>query len=236
VIPPLPDPSHRLVRAATAEQAELASVRARLVHERERLLGELREVDGALAAIDQRQGVLTQLLGIPGSADSDDASARDPADEPLAPVTRPDLLRGPAIREAAVQVLISRPEQIEAIHYRRWYELLLEAGYDVAGKDPLAVFLTQVTRSPLVRKATEAGVYELDRQVPLRLRRRLEQLQAELRESTLSSSAPIDLAEVRARRHELDLSISRHERALDEALRCLRRDPPAEQSRRAGAR
>jgi hypothetical protein len=73
------------------------------------------------------------------------------------------ILSGPAIREVAVQVLLRQPEYIEALHYRRWYELLQEAGYEVAGKDPSAVFLTQISRSPVVRKSTESGVYELDR-------------------------------------------------------------------------
>ena len=83
--------------------------------------------------------------------------------------------------------------------------------------------LTQVTRSPVVRKSSEPGVYEVDRQAPLRIRQRLERLQAKLREVTLSQ-APVDLATVRARRHELDLAISQQERALEEALRVLRRD------------
>ena len=140
------------------------------------------------------------------------------------PEPTPELLRGPAIRELAVQVLLSQPERIDALHYRRWYELVCGAGYEVAGKDPLAVFLTQMTRSPVVRKASEAGVYEVDRQAPARIRRRLERLQAELREVTVSSEAPVDLATVRARRHELDLAISQQERALEEAVRVLGRD------------
>jgi hypothetical protein len=133
------------------------------------------------------------------------------------------VLRGPAIREVAVQVLIDQSEQIEALHYRRWYDLLVQAGHKVAGKEPLAVFLTQLSRSPVVRKAAEPGIYELDRQAPLRIRQRLERLQAELREVTLAPNGPIELAAVRARRHELDLAISQQERALEEAARVLRR-------------
>ena len=89
------------------------------------------------------------------------------------------------------------------------------------------MFLTQLSRSPVVRKATEPGVYELDRQAPLRIRQRLERLQAELREVTVAPQAPVELAAVRARRHELDLAISHQERALEEALRVLRWDEPA---------
>jgi hypothetical protein len=142
------------------------------------------------------------------------------------------VLRGPAIREAAVRVLIAQPGSIDALHYRRWYELLVEAGCRVAGKDPLAVFLTQLNRSPLVRKASAPGVYEVDRQAPIRIRQRLDRLQAELREVTLGTPGqtanPIELGTVRARRHELDLAISQQERALEEALRVLgdARDEP----------
>lgn len=133
-------------------------------------------------------------------------------------------LSGPAIREAAVRVVLQQPEYIEALHYRRWYELLSDAGYAVAGKDPLAVFLTQLTRSPVIRKASKAGVYELDRQAPLRLRQRLERLHAERGEVTTAVVPDSDIASVRARRHELDLSIAHTERALEEALRALRRE------------
>ena len=93
------------------------------------------------------------------------------------------------------------------------------------GRTPLAVFLTQITRSPVIRKSTESGVYELDRQAPLRLRQRLERLNAELREvRTDVTPDPSELETARTRRHELNVSISQIERALEEALRVLRRD------------
>jgi len=226
----VPHPSRRLVRAAAAEHAELMRHRERLARERESVLGDLRRLDEAVAAVDQRLAVLGQLTGAPdgGSLAGDidepgeavsgsEAPEKPPANE------RRQILRGPAVREVAVQVLIAQAEHIEALHYRRWYDLVREAGYAVAGKDPLAVFLTQVTRSPVVRKSSKAGVYEIDRQAPLRIRQRRERLQAELREITLSQ-AHVDLATVRARRHDLDLAISQQERALEEALRVLRPD------------
>jgi hypothetical protein len=226
---PLPKPSSRLVRAAAAEQADLTRHRDRLSRDRERLLGELERVDADLAAVDQRLQVVVALI------DADLLDPHDPpaalrgittTDAPAPPAGEPTrtALRGPAIRETAVQVLIAQPEQIEAIHYRRWYDLLVAAGYAVAGKDPLAAFLTQVTRSPVVHKSTKPGVYEVDQRAPLRIRQKLERLQAELREATITPVAPVDLAGVRARRHELDLSISQQERALVEALRSLSRD------------
>jgi hypothetical protein len=226
----LPDPSRRLLRAAAAEHADLTRHRERLTRERDSAFAELQRLDEAVAAIDRRLAVLGQLTGAHGGGDAarniDEPGAGgsgSAAPHPSGPDEIREILRGPAVREVAVQVLIAQTEQIEALHYRRWYELVQAAGYAVAGKDPLAVFLTQVTRSPVVRKSSEPGVYEVDRQTPLRIRQRLERLQAELREVALSQ-APIDLATVRARRHELDLAISRQERALEEALRVLRRD------------
>jgi hypothetical protein len=230
-----PSFSSRLVRAATAERADLSRHRERLMGEHRRLLDELHKLEDALAAADQRLNVLARLIDEPpsdaGPAEEEDTPAgeSDPARDQESDLPRDQgaTLRGPAIREVAVQVLVAQPEHIEALHYRRWYELVCSAGHTIAGKDPAAVFLTQLSRSPVVRKATEPGVYELDRQAPLRIRQRLERLQAELREVTVAPQAPVELAAVRARRHELDLAISHQERALEEALRVLRWDEPA---------
>jgi hypothetical protein len=228
----LPNPSSRLVRAAAAERAAVTRHRARLIEQREDLIRQLRGMDDALAAVDERLAVLGQLAEAPDRAvravSSRHATSRideRDADAPRHIPASRDNLRGPAIREVAVQVLLAEPSLIEAIHYRRWYELVTDAGYAVVGKDPLAVFLTQVTRSPLVRKAAQPGVYEIDRQAPLRIRQRLEKLQLELREVTLDAASPTDLAAVRARRHELDVAISQLERALEEAVRVLDATP-----------
>jgi hypothetical protein len=236
-----PHPSDRLLRAAEAEHAALIRHRERLAREREKLAGELRRVDEALASIDTRLTDLRRLVPIPGSEAGGDGSAvadigsRATTGSPQDALERErrHVLRGPAIREIAVQVLIGQQTHIDALHYRHWYELVCEAGYAVAGKDPLAVFLTQVSRSPLVRKATQPGIYEVDRQAPLRIRHRLEKLQRELGAVASELSVPTDLAAVRARRHELDLAISQQERALEEALRVL--EAPLSSGALAGA-
>jgi hypothetical protein len=223
----LPNPSSRLLRAAMAEQADLVRHRGRLAADRERLLDQLRQIDDALAATDRRLEVLAELSGQPEPSGSNEhASTSLPDGAAAAPGAGHDaeareVLRGPSIRETAVRLLLAQPKPLDALHYRRWYELLAQAGFAVAGKDPVAVFLTQLGRSPLVRKSATPGVYEVDRQAPLRIRHRLERLQAELREVTVAARGPIELATVRARRHELDLAISQQERALEEALRVL---------------
>jgi hypothetical protein len=220
----LPNPSSRFLRAAMAERADLVRHRERLTTERARIMGELRVLDDSLAATDRRLEVLAELAGRPGEAGAAMASASPADDIAASGETVHDearILSGPAIREEAVRVLLGQPEPIDALHYRSWYELLVEAGFGVAGKDPVAVFLTQLSRSPLVRKTSAPGVYEVDRQAPLRIRDRLERLAAELREVTVAASGPIELGAIRARRHELDVAISQHERALEEALRVL---------------
>lgn len=84
-----------------------------------------------------------------------------------APQLRIDLqtreLQGQQLREAATQILLERWGTKRPIHYRDWYRLFNEAGYAAAGKDGLATFLTQVTRSPIVSRVEgQSGVYELD--------------------------------------------------------------------------
>jgi hypothetical protein len=125
------------------------------------------------------------------------------------------VLRGPAIREAAVRVLVRHGE--DSRHYRDWFALLEDAGYEVAGKDPLAVFLTQLSRSPAVRKGPRAGVYELDRNAAKRLTRALANLHEEL--ATLTKTH--DLQTIRARRAQLTAEIDRTEKALEEIARTL---------------
>jgi hypothetical protein len=214
----VPDPSPRLRRAANSEREDLLRHREGLQSRRQSLIEELQELDEAIGRLEQQVAAIGVLIG-----DHDDRHRDDVLDREN---DRADalVLRGPAIRETAVQMLISQPQYIEALHYRRWYELVQAAGYRVAGKDPLAVFLTQISKSPVVRKASEAGVYELDRQAPLRLRQRLERLRTELREVSATAPSDTEIPQVRSRRHELDVAISQHERALEEALRVLRRD------------
>jgi hypothetical protein len=85
-----------------------------------------------------------------------------------APQLRLDLdadgLRGQKLRAIAIQVLARRRGLRQPIHYRDWYQMVREeAGQDVEAKDPLATFLVQISRSPLVAKAEDQpGVYLLD--------------------------------------------------------------------------
>jgi len=84
-----------------------------------------------------------------------------------APQLRLDLqtqtLQGQKLREEAVRILVEERGTRQPIHYREWYALLGEAGLAAAGKDPVATFLTQITRSPLVERVEgQSGTYLVD--------------------------------------------------------------------------
>jgi hypothetical protein len=208
MVPPTPTPSARLVRAAAAERADLARHREGLLAARDRLRAELEAVEASLRELDDRDALLDRIAGPAPLAVS--AGSADP---PSAATP----LRGPAIRRVAVEVLRARPDRPQALHYRDWFDALRAAGYAVAGKDPLAVFLTQLSRSPVVRRGTQSGVYELDPGAPRRLRERLDGLHAELRGLTAAPSPTADLTAIRARRAALTADITRAEKALEEA-------------------
>jgi hypothetical protein len=208
MVPPTPTPSARLVRAAAAERADLARHRERLLAERDRLRATLEGVEASLRELDERDALLDRLAGPAVAAAAGPAAPAPAGGTPL---------RGPAIRRVAIEVLRARPDRPQALHYRDWFDALRAAGYAVAGKDPLAVFLTQLSRSPVVRRGTQSGVYELDTTAPRRLRERLDALHAELRGLTAAPSATADLTAIRARRDALPAEITRVEKALEEA-------------------
>ncbi len=214
VAPLSPKPSTRLLRAAAAERADLEKHRERILRERDSLRAELDRIENTLAEVDDRRRLLDRLAPT-DQATTDSTEQQSPDSQ-----AQGDPLRGPAIRETAVQ-LLAETSQTDVIHYREWFELLTAAGYSVAGKDPLAVFLTQVSRSPAVRKTTQAGIYEIDRQAPQRLKAQLDRLHGEIRQLTENTSLKTDLSEIRAQRSQLASEINQVEKALEEATRLL---------------
>src|SRR4051794_8646257 len=210
--PAAPKTSSRLLRAAAAERTDLDRHRDRLLARRESLRADLERIEAALVEVDERVALLSRLAPAGVAPAATAAVAERSAGTPL---------RGTAIRETAARVLAASPHAAGPIHYRRWLELVERAGYDVSGKDPAAVFLTQISRSPVVRKTTTAGAYELDRDAPERLRRRLAALQAELRTVTAAPADAADLADIRRRRDGVLAEITQVERALEEAARSL---------------
>lgn len=71
-------------------------------------------------------------------------------------------LRGQRLREVAVDVLKKHAQPGDELHYREWYELVRDANVVVAGRDPLATFLAQVSRSDAVEAVGgRSGRYRL---------------------------------------------------------------------------
>jgi hypothetical protein len=71
-------------------------------------------------------------------------------------------LSGRRVAEVAVAILERETQAGQAVHYRDWFALLQSAGFKVAGKDPLASFLAQVSRAPDVEAVGDrSGKYRL---------------------------------------------------------------------------
>ena len=222
--PTSPKTSSRLRRAATAERAELDRHRARLFDHRKRLRAELDQIEQSLMEVDERVALLNRIApleDLSAEAVDDKNESEAVGATPIVKLPATEILRGTAIRETAVRLLAQSQAAAQPIHYKRLYELLTEAGFSVAGKDPLATFLTQLSRSPVMRKATQAGIYELDRDSQARLRSELSLLQAELRAVTGNPAPTDDLAEIRQRRESVLSEITQVERAIEEAARVL---------------
>jgi predicted RNase H-like nuclease (RuvC/YqgF family) len=84
----------------------------------------------------------------------------------LAPQLRVDLqteeLRGKKLRQVAVEILRAEVGAGRPIHYRDWFRLVRNGGHRVAGTNPLASFLTVISRSEQVeRVGTRSGMYQL---------------------------------------------------------------------------
>lgn len=70
------------------------------------------------------------------------------------------VVAGSSIAEAAVAV--ARHEGRHELAYREWFALFRRHGYVIESSDPLAVFLTALTRSPLVERVGErSGIYRI---------------------------------------------------------------------------
>jgi hypothetical protein len=142
------DHSSEFVDAALAEADRLRLEAERL---REHAARHMKLAESATAeaiALEQRARELDEILG------------RAPQ---LRLELQTDALRGQRLREAAIAIIARHNRLGDAIHYRDWFQLLLAEGHTIDGKDPLATFLTQLTRSPAVlRDPQRPGVYRVD--------------------------------------------------------------------------
>lgn len=192
--------SPRLDRALHSEAGKLRRELAQITSKRDTLLE-------GLAALDAREVRVRERLALIGML-----APTEPA-QPVRDTAAGRLLEGPAIRHTAIAVLRAHPEGLGPIHYRRWLELVQDAGYLIAGAKPPATFLSQIRRSPVIRATTHPGVYELDRGAVQRL-----QTHAARTRTRLLDSAPGDTGPVA-------LELQRIERDLLEATTALSAHP-----------
>jgi hypothetical protein len=131
----------RRERAAVVARVEELRDQSRRLHAlTERVDAELEETLRLKRGMDEMLGLAPQL-----SIDAFDGE-----------------LRGRRLREIAVDILRESEFAQGVVHYRDWYELVLSAGIRVAGKDPLATFLTQVARAEeVVSVRPRSGLYRL---------------------------------------------------------------------------
>lgn len=140
----------RDLRLAEALTQEYRALQARVQQGRERAerLRELAEQAEEQATGDEK--LLRDLAGVLGQ------SAQTSLDE------LNGRLRGQRLREVAVEVLREQHRAGEPIHYRAWFDLVRRQGYAIAGKDPLATFLAQISRADSVESVgRRSGLYLL---------------------------------------------------------------------------
>lgn len=229
-------PSHRLRQAADAERRRLVKALDRAGRRAASLRVQLDETEAEIAGLTQRLTLVAQLAGNPGdrlhaTADAADVTTRDDgASESPTPILAEPLhgyLRGSTIRIVAVRLLLSSPAASQPIHYQDWLDLVRAAGYDIAGRDPAASFLTALSRSPVVARAGEPGMYAVVPATLGDLRGRLEVLNEELLALHHGQQTIEEIASARERRAELVAEIARVERALEEAIESLGADGAA---------
>jgi hypothetical protein len=222
-----PEPHRTSRRLRTAAAAE----RQRLTRDLERLEAREASLQHDLEALRAKKLELREQLSLlarfVGDDDSAFPSSRTPATATHLRAVRPDeptaraTLRGSRIREVAVLLLASSPNPQRPIHYQQWYELFRGAGYAINAQDPAAAFLTQINRSPVVRRADAPGVYALDLTAPAALRERLRRLEETLARTSVTGETAEGLAAARERRTKLLIQARTTERQLEEALRSL---------------
>lgn len=71
-------------------------------------------------------------------------------------------LRGQRLLDVAVTLLEEEIGRGIPIHYRDWFQILIDHGHKVGGKDPVATFLAQLNRSQVVESlGGRSGRYQL---------------------------------------------------------------------------
>lgn len=211
-------------------ERELVAARTRV----EELADRRRQLEGALdaaiaaeraarQALDAVRAIANEAAGaVPGLIAT---AALDLAASPKPDSAGRGRLAGGELREMAARVALRRQAQGRPVHWREWLGWLREDGLDAAGKNPDATFLTQLARSPIVRRTAQDGVYVLDLELLVKCRERLQELHGHLAQVPPPEQL-VMLGDVRQQRRELESQIARAERALEEMWRVLTAEIP----------
>lgn len=212
------NPSEALITAARHDRDRLYRSWQQLQDQRSELIAELDRLDSELRELATPLRRLGEIIGDQLELDVPDADLSSGLE------TNGAALSGAAIRRQAVAVALHAPEEYRELHYKDWYERLVHSGYKVNGRDPVAVFLTQISRSPLVIRGAGHGTYGLDRLALRRLNVALRELRQE--RHYLVNTAPDpdawSLDTLAAKLHDVTLEVSRTERQLAEAVATIR--------------
>ncbi|HEY2477718.1 MAG TPA: hypothetical protein VGI17_03215 [Solirubrobacterales bacterium] len=207
--------SQRFALAATNERNRLLQKRARVAAKRQALQERLQALDSEIESMDE------EIVAIEAFVAGRETADRESDSGPAAFAEDRREISGGAIRALAVPLLL-RERGPGPIHYTDWAGLLRAQGLEIAGKRPDAVFLSQVSRSPLVRATTKAGYYEIDLDAPRKLEDELRRQKTKLATAMIDDPKDPQAAERhREARRELQLTISRTERELAEARTAL---------------
>lgn len=140
----LPEKAHAVV---AEERAVVCARVAELRRQSQALHRIVDEVDAELCDAERLLRQMDEVLGF----------------EPQLPLdSLSEELTGRRLREVAVHVLRARRDAGSVIHYTEWFDLVAEAGVKVGGKDPVATFLTQITKAEGVEAVRpRSGLYRL---------------------------------------------------------------------------
>src|SRR4051794_39750961 len=116
-----PPPHASLVRAAAVEEERVERALQQLSHRRDTLAAEIAGLEAQMNELQERRRLLEMLVDRPSDGDGDGPVSG----APRAGVTP---VRGRQLRLVAAQLLARSLGDAE-IHYREWFERLLQEGY-----------------------------------------------------------------------------------------------------------
>lgn len=201
---PRPSVAMNIERNAQRSRQRLDTYRRQVEQRIEMLRAEIERLEQELGWIQDRAALLDRL--------AEDRYAANGT----------TVLQGAELREQAVIVLATRFGADRPTHYRDWYDETLRAGFAVLGRRPTAAFLTAVTRSPFVVRASKSGFYFFNPEAHGELENEADKLRAEVAKVDAHVAHEQKLSPV-MRKHRTGLlaSLRRVERQLDEAARIL---------------